>query len=357
MIPRTEEEITTEWLSLALQNLLNEHNRITGFKIQDGSSGRGFTGQILKILLQYEKSDGELPESVIYKTQLRLDLPLEATKRMFKANLNEVRWYTEWSVGCPVAMPRCHYAEVDENDHSTCMLLEDLSSMLAAPPEKGLDRHQAELALKNIARIHGQYWELENDFVEVRENLKSDFFLRNIDQGWNELVTHFPHLFDENFAEKKETFITCAQTYPAVLLDRRTLIHGDFKLDNVLFHPNDPDKMVLLDWQGISQGSAAFEVAGFLPRSLTVDDYSKWNRELLRTYHDELCEQDRFDYSFTEFLQDYEIGLIVSFIGNIGFTQTLLNAELSGGDPARENRMRAYFELIFRRKYKALKLD
>lgn len=356
MIPTTKEEITTEWLNLGLQSLLNQHNRIIVFKIQDGSAGRGFTGQILKVLLQYENPDSVLPESVIFKTQLQLNLPLEATKQMFKANLNEVRWYTEWSDGCPIAIPKCHHADVNEESHTTCMLLEDLSGMLAGPPEKGLDKHQSRLALKNIARLHAKYWEREFDHIEIRENLKSASFLRNIDQGWADLVTHFPHLFDKNFAARKETFVSCAHDYPTKLLKRRTLIHGDFKLDNILFHPSDPDKMVLLDWQGISLGSAALEVAGFLPRSLTVTDYAKWHKELLETYHFELCQHGDFDYPFSEFLQDYKMGLIVSFIGNIGFTTTLLSSELSGDDPVRDDRMRTYFELIFKRKFKAMEL-
>lgn len=43
-----------------------------------------------------------------------------------------------------------------------------------------------------------------------------------------------------------------------------TLIHGDFKIDNVLFHPDKPTIAAVLDWELCTFGHPSFDLANFL---------------------------------------------------------------------------------------------
>ena len=82
-----------------------------------------------------------------------------------------------------------------------------------------------------------------------------------------------------------------ADTVPALLdaLDAlpATLVHGDSRLDNLLFRPGELTP-VIVDWQGISRGPGMLDVGYFLTQSLTVADRRAHGRRLVEHYQSEL---------------------------------------------------------------------
>jgi aminoglycoside phosphotransferase (APT) family kinase protein len=80
-----------------------------------------------------------------------------------------------------------------------------------------------------------------------------------------------------------------------------TLIHGDFRLDNLLFRPND--EIVVLDLQGLSAGRPAVDVAYFITTALDAEHRDEEER-LLRTYHDALVGAGVSTYSWEQLNED-----------------------------------------------------
>lgn len=72
------------------------------------------------------------------------------------------------------------------------------------------------------------------------------------DRETGERVGEIPHLDDmlRYFAEKK--------TQPR---DRSNLIHGDFKIDNLVFHKTEPKVLVILDWEMSTIGHPLSDLA------------------------------------------------------------------------------------------------
>ena len=74
--------------------------------------------------------------------------------------------------------------------------------------------------------------------------------------------------------------------------DRRPplgLVHGDYRLDNMLFGAADaPRRFVTVDWQTVCWGPVMTDLSYFLGSSLTVEDRREHAETLVREYYDAL---------------------------------------------------------------------
>jgi aminoglycoside phosphotransferase (APT) family kinase protein len=90
----------------------------------------------------------------------------------------------------------------------------------------------------------------------------------------------------------------------------RTILHGDFRLDN-LFFAADGSLASIIDWQTVNRGPGALDVAYFIAGSLPPETPEAVIDDLLRSYHDTLVAAGVADYSFERLLADYEEALLL----------------------------------------------
>ena len=354
MIPATKENITLDWLNQALGGHLSAGNRVIAVTVSDGSSGRGFTGQVLKLGLEYSQADRG-PKSLILKIPLDMDNTIKA--QMYPFNRNELKWYTDLGVSCPVRIPICYFADEDQNSSMTCLLLEDLSKLEAVPPTKGLSPDHAELAVYSLAHLHSHFW--GRDTLKINEisslGEKLDNLVASIKVGWEHAINLYSDFLDQNFHNMKEAYIKTLQKLRSDSPSKiKTLIHGDYKVDNLLFDVGSETEVVLLDWQGIGMGFGVEELAGFIPRSLSIKNRQRSEVRLLRIYHQALLTAGVDINNFEGFQREYSMGLLTSLATNIGFSAKLVSGELSDGNSERDKQMNDYNRLITQRKYAAV---
>ena len=98
-----------------------------------------------------------------------------------------------------------------------------------------------------------------------------------------------------------------------------TLVHADFRLDNVFFlndSANPEEKVdgrgvVLFDWQIPVRGPGAYDLAYFLGSHLAPEAPAEREEFLLRLYHDQLIAEGVEGYNFEALRRDYEMALVL----------------------------------------------
>jgi aminoglycoside phosphotransferase (APT) family kinase protein len=107
---------------------------------------------------------------------------------------------------------------------------------------------------------------------------------------------------------------------PAVIL------HGDYRMDNILF-PHDPSAPVaVFDWQATRLGPPLVDVGVYLGGCLSLEDRRSHERDLLRQYHHGLTSRGLDGFSFDDVWESYRwcvfYGLMLSVPFSVQLEQT-----------------------------------
>ena len=101
--------------------------------------------------------------------------------------------------------------------------------------------------------------------------------------------------------------------------ERFSLLHGDYRLDNILFSP-DGDQVHVVDWQTMAVGLPARDLAYFTSTSLTPDDRRAHEDELVTAYFQALVDSGVTGYDLESCREDYRIGMLQApLISTLGF--------------------------------------
>ncbi|HYA68438.1 MAG TPA: phosphotransferase, partial [Acidimicrobiales bacterium] len=88
-----------------------------------------------------------------------------------------------------------------------------------------------------------------------------------------------------------------------------TVVHGDFRLDNLLFDPAPGGVPVaVVDWQMCTDGPGLNDVAYFIGAGLGVDERRLTEADLVRDYHVALTAAGVTGYAFDQCWKDYRRG-------------------------------------------------
>ncbi len=344
-IPERVEDLTPAWLTTTLREggHLAPAGSVTSVEREVLGEGEGFMGDIVRLRLWYEGGEG--PASVVAKMPR---LENRAFGELVGAYERESCFYEELADDVPVALPRLYYSDFDRHTVSDrqqgavklanrtpqwlmprvtrmalwsagrrkrryLLLLEDLGDAQSGDQLAGVDPSVCATVLTLTARLHASFWEspqLDGRYWLVPfagdSRVRQSMFL----QGRDSFRERHPDLFDEGF----ERLVGWVSENGAETIERMqaeapaTLVHGDLRLDNLVFRDGDP---VFFDWQAIRRGPAAFDVAWFLSGSsdsMTATDEA----DLLHGYHAELETHGVNGYPFEAFERHYRMGLLAT---------------------------------------------
>ena len=257
--------------------------------------------------------------------RLRLDgdrtllakLPAEdpgARDMMAGAYRGEVRFYERVAPTVAVRAPACRYAEMADDSGDFVLLLEDLAPREQGDQLAGCTVAQARDAVVNLAGLHGPRWSdptlLEVDTLSL--NGPDDIALL-LEMYGPTTELFLDGLGDLVAPKDRQTLRECVEPIGPWLLartERFGLVHGDYRLDNLLFPPGGQPGVVAVDWQTLSLALPARDLSYFLGTSLTVEDRRAHERDLVAAYHRALTAYGVEDYSLEDCWDDYVFAMV-----------------------------------------------
>ena len=279
-------DVTAEWLSGVLGG------EVTG--LRESRIGDGLVGMNLRVELV--DAAPELPSSVVIKLPSP-DPTSRMTGVMLRNYEREVKFYLEVADSVDVRVPQCHHGEWDADTGDFVLVLEDMTPAEQGNQITGCDVPTAELAVRELARLHGPRWNDptldEFDWLTRRtgpdDGAQLEAMFAMFFPGF--AATYRPHLTDEAFAVA-ETFGPLVSRW---VLDRDpaplAVTHGDYRLDNLLFGTATGGPAVtVVDWQTPGHGTPTGDLSYFCGAGLLPVDRRVHERRLLEVYAAELDE-------------------------------------------------------------------
>jgi len=310
-LPLTSDEITAEWLNRALSDagVLNGAT-IGSFEREVIGGDVGFVGELSRITLRYDEPVAGVPVSLIAK----LPTQIEAVRNIslaFGFYEREVRFYQDLAEHIGVRTPRCYLSAMEPASGRFVLLLEDLAPGRGGDQLASCALDEAKLILGEVAKLHAQWWNSPR-FAEfpwlptIDDPLLTQVLSVVYQQSWPFFVEQFAGqlpdaIFDigERFGKSFTTLVDSLKPRPS------TLVHTDFRLDNMFFDLADGSPFALIDWQLVQRGLGTGDVAYFLAGNFPIDIRRGHQTDLLHIYHDALLSHGVTDYDFEECLEDY----------------------------------------------------
>jgi hypothetical protein len=323
---RRPEDVTPAWLSsvLAGSDLL-----AAGGEVASLATCPVGTGQMADtVRIAFTTADGS-ERSVVAKFA-SADEGSRTTGVLTRAYEVEVGFYRELAARVEARVPGCYHAEREPDSGWFVVVLEDVADGVQGEQLDGCSVEVAEAALVELAGLHGPTW---SDPVSAgtpwlqRGGPSADRFL-------TELVTPLWPAFVERYGDRLapdhralgDRFVAGLGPWLARRPEGTTVVHGDFRLDNLLFRPGDP-RPVVVDWQTAAWGSAAADVGYFLGGSLLADDRRRHTDRLLDTYHRALVERGVAGYPRERLDEDVRLLCFSGLLMSIGASMLVRRTE------------------------------
>ena len=253
-IPDGIGEIDDDWLSQAIGA------PVRAVSITDIGTGVGMIGALYRATLE-----GDGPDSVVIKLP-GLDETARFTAAILRLNIREVGFYRELAAESPIRVPYCHFGAVDTETHQFVLVLEDVGSCRAVDQIQGMGRADAEQAVDELAAWHAHWWGAAGPIVErgtavtIGDPIYPMLLPPVFSDGWGKVrsamnVPRSVEMVADGWVEALPHMLQSMASTP------RTLVHGDYRADNMFF--DDDGRVVLFDFQVIGESTPAGDLAYF----------------------------------------------------------------------------------------------
>jgi Phosphotransferase enzyme family len=326
---RTAADVSPEWLTDALieAGVIKPGTRVEGFTSE--AIGTGQMADTTRFTLAYAGDVGASAPATVVGKFASADDQSRGTGLALRAYEVEVRFYREVAARVDARVPAAYVAEIEPETGWFTLLLEDIVGGIQGDQMAACRPDVAAAVLDEMAGLHAPCWESPElaalDWLNRGSPDASELLTTMVQM----LLPGFLERYSDTLApEHQEVCRFLAAHMPAYVALRsgpRTASHGDFRLDNLLFQPDDL-RPVVVDWQTLIWGSAAADVAYFVGGSVTTEERRRHESDLLVHYHEALCRRGVADYSLEQLRADFRretfAGLVMAIVASMVVQRT-----------------------------------
>lgn len=263
--PISPEAISADWLGA----VLGHSGQLKGFNA--AKVGTGQMCDSYRLTLDWADGDWlgdtDAPATVIAKCPSHD----EASRNIAKLTgtyVKEVSWYRELAAASGVPAPLCHHSEIAGDEVEFILILSDLAPARQGDQLKGLDLTGLVPCIEAAAKLHAHLWgdrRLADISWLARDN--GDLVRALFPQLYLGFRERYAARFTPEILDVGAGIVAKLDAYLSREPAARTLVHGDLRIDNILFSP-DGTACWLVDWQTLGRGSGAADLAYLVGTSI-----------------------------------------------------------------------------------------
>jgi hypothetical protein len=271
--------------------------------------GTGQVGDSVRFTLDF--GDGAGPVTLAGKFAAA-DPTSRGTAAMLGLYAKEVRFYRDLAPQLPIRTPKTLFADIAPDGASFCLLFEDLGPARGGNQIAGCSVDDARAAVRQAAALHAPSWHnpaiLDLDWLQPDPAAAAQV---------KALYPQAQAIFRERYRDvlEPEYMALCEELAEiTAATDRRqekaSLVHGDFRLDNVLFDiKGGAEPIAVLDWQTLTIGNGLTDVGYFLGCGIGDTLRRAHERELLDLYCAEMTARG-VPLTIEAIWRDYVVGAL-----------------------------------------------
>lgn len=271
--------------------------------------GTGQVGDSVRFTFDWDGGEG--PPTLAGKFAAA-DPTSRGTAAMLGLYAKEVRFYRELAPQLPVRTPEVLFAGMADDGGSFFLLFEDLGPARGGNQIAGCSLADARAVIRQAAALHAPGWHnpaiLDLDWLQPDPAAAAQV---------RALYPQAQAVFRERYAGVLEPeYMALCEALAEVTAaterahDKVSLVHGDFRLDNVLFDiKGGAEGVAVLDWQTLAIGNGLTDVGYFLGCGIGDTLRRAHERELLELYCAEMTARG-VPLSVEAIWRDYVLGAL-----------------------------------------------
>ncbi len=245
-----------------------------------------------RVFVDYEGDEAGLPSTFVVK----IPSPSEESRGAGAAGAyrNETRFYLEIADRIACSIPACHYGALSDDEATFTLLLSDLAPKQQGDQIAGASDPEIEAAVRNLAGLHAPLrGSSELDAIDwLSGGTGGDQLALYLEMGTPAFIERYRERLEDDVVLTLETFAANVKNW----IERRppvsTLVHGDYRLDNLMFETTSAGiEVAAVDWQTLSIGCGGQDLAYLLGNSAPPSQRRAHEDRMLGIYREAMAAQ------------------------------------------------------------------